>query len=307
MARATLIHNTTAGDGHPTGGELRELIARHGFELAYATTDEDLDKLLQDPGDLVIAAGGDGTVGQVAARLIGRDVPLAILPVGTANNLATTLGMGRAVDLLVAGWATASCHPLNVGVARGPWGEQPFVESFGLGFFAHIIPVLSALKKQGDEPMLRERQIREDRRGLRQLLSTFGPRPADLRLDGEPAPGEYLLVEVMNAPMLGPRLHLAPGADPGDGVMDVVLAKEEDRQRISDWLHSDPEQDPGLQVRSTRRVEFTWHGDPVHIDGDTWSDSSASFRSGGVLAHGEGAPVVVTLEPHSVAILVPSR
>lgn len=307
MARATLIHNTTAGDGHPTGGELRELMAQQGFDPCYATTDADLDALLQDPGDLVVVAGGDGTVGPVAARLIGRGIPLAILPVGTANNLAASLGITGPVDIIAAGWATARSRPLRVGKATGPWGARPLVESFGLGLFAQVMPILSALKKGGEEPMMRETQIRQDRLAFRRLLDQFVPREVDLRLDGHPALDEYLLVEALNAPMVGPRLRFAPRADPCDDRLEVVLVREADRRRLVEWIDDGADGDPGLDVRSVETIDILWDGDPVHIDGETWAGDHASFRSVQTVPGAHRAPVRVALEPGAVSVLVPSR
>jgi diacylglycerol kinase (ATP) len=305
MARATIIHNPTAGDGRPSAGELRELVRAHGYEPEYFTTDVDLDALLQEPGDLVIVAGGDGTVGQVAARLIGREIPLAILPVGTANNLASSIGIVGAVDAVVAGWRDAARRSLNVAAAHGPWGARPFVESFGLGLFAHAMPVLSALKKGGDEPMPREAQIRHDRRALRQLVDQFVPRSVDLRIDGRSAAGDYLLVEIMNAPMLGPQLRVAPRADPGDGRLEVVLIREADRKDFGRWLEEDAASDPRLDTVTAETIEIMWDGDPIHIDGETWAEHDAAFRSVQVVAHSDAAPVRVAVEPGVVPVLVP--
>jgi diacylglycerol kinase (ATP) len=307
MARATLIHNASAGDGCPTGGELRELLRNHGFTPVYATSGDDLDDLLQDPGDLVVVAGGDGTVGEVASRLLRRGVPLAILPVGTANNLAISLGIEGPVDRLVADWKGAGTRPLNVGRVHGPWGRRPMVESFGLGLFPHAMPVLSALKKGPDGPPMREAALRQDRRALARFVREFVPRTVDLRLDGHHLPGEYLLVEAMNAPMLGPRLRLAPRADPGDGQLDVVLAREADREPLARWLERDAETDPRLEIRSARTIEFTWDGDPLHIDGESWADDAAAFRSVRTVVMDGPTLIRAELAPETVPVMVPRR
>jgi diacylglycerol kinase (ATP) len=307
MARATLIHNAEAGDGRPTGGELRELVGQHGYCAVYATTDQDLDTILQDPGDLVVVAGGDGTVGHVAARLTGRDITLAILPIGTANNLASGLGITGPIDELVRGWTRARRRLLNVGTARGPWGERPFIESFGLGLFPHAIPLLSALKKGGDRPTAREAMIRQDRQDLRRLVDQFVPRHVDLCLDGDPAPGSYLMVEAMNAPMLGPRLPLAPAADPGDHRLQLVLVHEGDRKRLAHWLDQGADDDPGFDARAVSTIDILWDGQPLHIDGETWADASAAFRSVNVVELHQPTAVRVELEPQTVPLLVPSR
>jgi diacylglycerol kinase (ATP) len=307
MGRATIVHNTTAGDGRPTGGELRELIGQLGYSPCYSTTDADLDAVLQDPGDLVVVAGGDGTVGQVAARLTGRHIPLGILPVGTANNLAVSLGITGPIDVIASGWATATSRNLNVGTASGPWGARPFVESFGLGIFPHAMPIMSALKKGGQEPMMREAQIRQDRLAFQRLLDQFVPRHVDLRLDGQPAVDHYLLVEALNVPMLGPRLRFAPRADPGDGRLEVVLARKDDRARLMEWLADGADGDPGLDTRSVRTLEVIWDGDPLHIDGETWANDATPFRNVQTIPNAQRAPVRVAVEPAMVPVLVPSR
>lgn len=306
MARATIIHNTSAGDGRPSGGELRELVQRAGYTPAYATTDDDLDTALQDPGDLVAVAGGDGTVGEVAVRLLGRDIPLAILPVGTANNLAHSIGIDGPVDRLIEGWADGTTRPLDVGLAHGPWGERPLVESCGLGLFAYAMPVLSALKKGGTRPQVREAVVRDDRRALRRLLAEFRPRHVDIRLDGRTLADEYLMVEIMNGPMLGPRLRLAPAADPGDGQLDVVLIRDADRDRLATWLDDDAHTDPRFDVRTAHTIDLVWNGDPIHIDGETWADHSAPFRTIRTVDPAHGAHVRITLGA-TIPILVPRR
>jgi diacylglycerol kinase (ATP) len=307
MPRATLVHNTAAGDGRPSGGELREIIERHRYDVTYATTDADLDALLQDPGDLVVVAGGDGTVGQVAARLVGRSVPLAIFPIGTANNLAESLGLSGPVDRLAAGWAHAERRLLDLASASGPWGVRPFIESFGLGLFAHSMPILSALKKHARRQPGRDAALRQDRAALRKLAREFAPRTVQLRLDGLQADGEFLMVEAMNAPMLGPRLRLAPCADPGDGLLDVVLVPEDDRRRLADWLGGDPADQVDLDVRRVRTLELVWEGDPLHIDGETWAGETPAFRSVEAVPRACPAPVHVALESEKVVVLVPRR
>jgi diacylglycerol kinase (ATP) len=307
MPRATLIHNAIAGDGCPTGGELRELLRNHGFAPRYATTADDLDTLLQDPGDLVVVAGGDGTVGEVASRLLRRGIPLAILPVGTANNLAISMGITGAVDRLVAGWKDAETRPLSVGRVHGPWGRRPVVESFGLGLFAHAMPVLSALKKGPAGVPVREAALRQDRSALARLIGEFAPRTVDLRLDGQHLPDEYLMVEAMNAPMLGPRLCLAPAANPGDGQFEVVLVRAPDRDRVQRWLEQDAEPELLLDVRSARTVEFTWDGEPLHIDGETWANDAAAFRTVRTVAMDGPVLIRADLAPETVPVLVPRR
>ena len=83
---------------------------RHATELVAARLGEALD--------LVAVAGGDGTVGEVAEALLGTDVPIAILPTGTANVVAREYGIGRTVAEAER-TLTSSARPAHHGVARG--------------------------------------------------------------------------------------------------------------------------------------------------------------------------------------------
>ena len=92
-------------------------------------------------------AGGDGTVGKVARRLIGSPTPIAILPLGTANNIANTLDVtGKSLKELIRSWETARCINFDAGVAKGPWGTESFVEGFGVGLFAETMTRLDGSK-----------------------------------------------------------------------------------------------------------------------------------------------------------------
>ena len=108
--RITLIHNPRAGNHDDEGAaELRKLLKDAGHKLRYQSAkDEDWKRSLKKPADLVVVAGGDGTVGKVTRRMVGRGVPLAVLPSGTANNIARTLGLiGRPFEELVRSWEGA--------------------------------------------------------------------------------------------------------------------------------------------------------------------------------------------------------
>ena len=103
----TLIFNPDAGDDQqPSADELLKLIRQAGHTASYQSSkDENWQSALEQSCDIVAVAGGDGIVGTVAKNLIGRHVPIGVLPMGTANNVAKTLGLiDRPLEQLVAGW-----------------------------------------------------------------------------------------------------------------------------------------------------------------------------------------------------------
>ena len=84
--RVTLVQNPSAGAGAAAQRRLLEALQDTGHQVSAVEPDKGLGKNLSQRADVVIAAGGDGTVLGVARRLVHSKVPLVILPLGTANN-----------------------------------------------------------------------------------------------------------------------------------------------------------------------------------------------------------------------------
>ena len=140
--RITLIHNPGAGrQGNEDAEKLRRFLAEHGYDVRYQSSkEEDWKKALKKPAEMIVVAGGDGTVAKVTRRMVGRGIPVGLLPSGTANNIARTLGLlERPFEELVRGWQNGRRRKLDVGVAKGPWGERYFVEGVGAGVFASLL------------------------------------------------------------------------------------------------------------------------------------------------------------------------
>ncbi len=120
--RVGLIHNGEAGSA--TGvDELVAMLKRHGHTVgAVATMAEGLAALPLTTIDLVAAAGGDGTVGTMAASVREPRLPFAVLPIGTANNIATSLGIAVDLDDAIAACSrSTSASPPDRGASGGSW------------------------------------------------------------------------------------------------------------------------------------------------------------------------------------------
>ena len=265
--RITLIHNPGAGDQE--NGEakaLRKLLEEAGHKVRYRSSKEDdWKRALKKPADLVVVAGGDGTVGKVARRMVGRGVPVTVLPSGTANNIARSLGLlERPFEELIRGWEGARRVKLDAGVAAGPWGERYFIEGLGGGIFAELLA-------QPDTEKLKERSAAVERALQRLRDRTMHTEPVEIaaRLDDEDISGRYILFEAITLAYIGPNLHLAQETRPGDGYFDVVLVTEAERDRLLHYLQHWQENRERLAVlpsRRGRRLEFEWPGFPLHID-----------------------------------------
>src|SRR5690606_31268455 len=98
IKHAQLLHNPKAGDCDHMKEDLIKAIASCGFTCRYISTKEKGWDRFKSKTMLVVIAGGDGTVRQVLKRLLKRRVldkrlTIALLPAGTANNFAKTLGI----------------------------------------------------------------------------------------------------------------------------------------------------------------------------------------------------------------------
>lgn len=256
--RATLFHNPTAGDAPLTADQLTSILSDAGYQVRYQSTKDDLSAVLEDVGELAIVAGGDGTVAKVARALADTDIPLAVLPVGTANNIGKALGVFGDIRDLVGSWQGASRRAIDIGVSSGPFGEERFLESVGSGAFAELV-------RRGRNEVDETAAIvhRETDRALQLMASILHEARAEdwqLELDDHDLSGTYLAVEVMNIPFVGPNIPLAAHAEMDDGELDLVLLRDEDRERLLDYVVGRVESAsavmPSLDVRRGRRVRM---------------------------------------------------
>lgn len=265
--RITLIHNPSAGrKGGMDAKKLRKFLADHGHDVRYRSAKEDgWTKALKKKADLVVVAAGDGTVAKVARRMVGRGVPLSVLPSGTANNIARTLGLvERPFEEIVRGWENPRRVKLDVGVVRGPWGERYFIEGIGAGIFASILASPPSARLRNSKTPVEGGMER-----LKREAARAEPLEINATLDGEDISGAYLLMEAINLRYVGPNLHLAHDSQPGDGQFDVVLATEAERDRLRYYLEHWQENRERLAMLPTRRgrqLQIEWTGFPLHID-----------------------------------------
>jgi len=280
--RTALLHSAQAGDS-VAPEVLRRAVEGAGHTLVglFESDVEDEAILARSP-ELVVAAGGDGTVWRAATAVRGRAVPMAIIPVGTANNVATSLGIGGALDELAAGWHTAEHRRIDLGVVRGARGESRFLEGVGGGLIARAIATLGM--DSGREPDDPDARIARALRRYREILAALVPRHLALRLDGEPRSGEFLLVEALNIGVIGPNLVLGPDADPFDGLLEVVMAGEEQRGALDAYLRHRAEGRAhrlDIPTRRARAIEVDGWSE-MHVDDEARLGSSLGVVSIGV-------------------------
>ena len=262
--KTLLLHNPNAGASHPTPDDLMLAARNAGLAAVYhSIKDENYKTTLTDNWDLVVVAGGDGTVAKVARCLVDRGIahrtPLALLPVGTANNIARSLGI-EGVEPLLSQLSTAKIRYLDVGLAKGPWGKRNFLEAIGCGSIAE------AIAHSGPKPP-KPIRIEMGREALRDFLRVAEAEPFEVDVDGEKFVGEFLLIEALNINLSGPALPLAFSATPDDQLLDIIFVFARDRRKMMKWLDRNPEDGPPpATVLRGRKVQFVWDRVYLRID-----------------------------------------
>jgi diacylglycerol kinase (ATP) len=277
--RVTLFHNPGAGEDDHAGDHLRALIAEAGHDVSYVSlTKAGWERALDDAGGLVAVAGGDGSFAKVVKSIPANGASVTLLPVGSANNIARSLGIaGVELELLVQGWTDGEARRFDVWRAVRASRETLFVEAIGGGVFGEVLRRAEGVDRldefEGEEKVDLGLEL------LREVIEGLPAGEWWIEADGQIRTGTYLGVEVMNVGVIGPNLPLAPAASPGDGLLDAVLIREDDRadlvaylsQRLRDLEPRAPE----LERIVTDRISLRPPAEtPFHADDRAWPDDA---------------------------------
>ncbi|GAB3324027.1 hypothetical protein GCM10027299_20880 [Larkinella ripae] len=273
MKIAQLLHNPGAGDEEHSKKELMALIESEGFVCRYASTKKDDWKNLKTDVDFLVVAGGDGTVRKVAKRLLNRKLiekpyPVALLPNGTANNIAGTLNIP--IDdprPVVQSWHKDQRKTFDIGLVEGLPKRHFFLEGIGYGVFPRLIKEMEDHQERStDSP---EEKLNVALEVLAEIVQSYEARPCQIEVDGVDYSGNYLLVEVMNIRSIGPKLVLAPAADPGDGQFEIVLVSENQRVGLLTYVQNrlnGVEGDYWGTALKGKTIRMKWDGLEMHLD-----------------------------------------
>lgn len=222
--------------------------------------------------DLVVAAGGDGTVNEVVNGVAGTMTAMAALPVGTGNvwvrELKMSLNPVEAAEVLLQG----SVHTLDLGLA----GDRYFLLMAGIGFDAEVTRRVDPATK---------RRLGVIAYGLHALATARRIRGTPLRLvlDGRPVKGRALMVVIGNSRLYGGFLQIAHQASPIDGLLDVVVIKGGDARvaplHLLSILLRQHHFNPDIDYYRARQLSITGMQPlDVQVDGDTVARTPLTFR-----------------------------
>lgn len=252
-----------------------ELLTKRGWEVAQRETRGKGDALRYAQEavacgyEAVIVAGGDGTVNEVVNGLVGSEVALGVLPLGTGNVWAREIGMPFATPLrpshLLAGARTLA-EGLIYAADLGQAGERTFLLWAGVGFDAQVVENLNPRLKRYLGPLA---YIFSGLSLARESLGT----PVTLTIDGKEISRKVLFIEVSNVRLYAAILRLAPEACLDDGLLEVTLFKGEGIlvliRHFLKMLICRHLRDPQVERYKGTKVRLTTASPlPVQVDGD---------------------------------------
>ena len=288
--RVVVIANPEAGQRGPlpTGAPVVESVSAAldavglSYELLVPADPHESRRLVRtavaEGAELVVAAGGDGTVRLIASELVGTSVVLGVLPLGTVMNLARMLDipldLPEAARLLVTG----QTRTLDIGELDG----THFFEGVSLGLSSEVFRAFDDLQEGRLGSLLRLMRAVRRARAVRTAID----------VDGQRTTVRALAVLITTGPYVGAALAVVPAARIDDGSLEVVIFP-----RFSAWdlLHhfaliafGRARSHPHIRRMSGRHIRVaTSQPLPVRVDG---SD------------HGT-TPVEVRLAPHRLTVV----
>lgn len=242
MEKVIILHNPNAGDENHMKSSLINFINENGYKPLYyeiKKTNKWKKKLSQ--ADLVIVAGGDGTVRRLIKVLVNRtllepQVPIAILPMGTANNIWKVVHKNSTIDVLnfIAHWSKKNIQFLDMGVIGIHKKMNFFLESAGFG----VIPLLI---KEMDNIDVSHLETKQDEltfalQTLHQLILKIPAQRYQISTTNGDYKAKAIMVEVMNSPYIGPNFHIAQTIKIDDGLLDIVIVTEEQRAEFAHYI-----------------------------------------------------------------------
>ena len=219
----------------------------------------------------VITGGGDGTIGEVLLALAGSEVDLGVLPLGTANDFARSLGIPRRLAAAVATQITGTSSRVDLGAA----GERLFCSVAAFGFDAEVSDAMlrGAVPFAGTAGYLFQT--------LRHLSSFEAPL-ATVSGDFGEIEQRVLLVATANTRYYGGGMAIAPDADPRDGLFDVVIVGELGKAAVLSLLPrlfwGGHVRHPAVRVERSSFVTIaTTEPRVAHADGELLTHTPATF------------------------------
>jgi diacylglycerol kinase (ATP) len=271
--------------------EIHDFIAQHKLLANVHVLDPqeriaDIAAHMAEHHDVVVACGGDGTILAAVSGLIGTDVRLAILPVGSGNDFVKTLGIPKKINKALHLLIEHQLRPIDVGKVNG----ETFVNTLGIGFDGETNRRTGECRWLKGSPMYIWAALKSN--------FTYQAEPYKILIDDRTLEQQYLMITVANGQVEGGHFVIAPQADPSDGLLDIItldpispLILPFHLLRFMNGSHQRLKQVQSYQSKSLVIEHPSSKAVPMHLDGE---QIALEF------------PLRIQVINHATTVLVPS-
>jgi YegS/Rv2252/BmrU family lipid kinase len=301
--RACVITNPKGGRGGIDLAPILPVLAAHGWEVTvrqklrggHAT---ELAREAADEGfDVVVAAGGDGTVGEIVDGLIGTDVAVGVLPGGTANLWSKEIGVSSDLTRAALQLVGAQRRRIDLGhlTINGKKGQH-FLLMAGLGLDAAVVSRL-------DKGLKKKVGMLAYLPAIGKALPQSAPFFAQVDLDGVAWQGEVLQIVIGNTRRYASVTSVTPEAFIDDGRLDVALLTPSNpvsaaRQLTSLVMRNHPAPATAISDRVGQLIVRTPAVVPLQTDGGRVKQKKVKVQD-------DGVEYRFTVRAHALTVLVP--
>jgi len=266
MHKVRLIINPISGTRSKAGLDrmVADALGMPDLDVAYTKCHGDATRLaksaVRDGCDVVLAAGGDGTINETAAALCGTGAVLGIVPCGSGNGLARHLGIP--VDVREGLKVILENHPSEIDYATV--NGRKFFCTCGVGFDAAVSEAFAKKKTRGKLTYLQS---------TFETYANYKPEFYTIIANGEKLTEKAFLVAVCNASQYGNNAYIAPSASINDGLLDVTIIHAGNTLSTAlvgvDMMTGMIEKNMLIQTFRAGSLEIVReHRGPSHVDGE---------------------------------------
>ncbi|BDD10188.1 hypothetical protein FUAX_26200 [Fulvitalea axinellae] len=208
----------------------------------------------------IVAVGGDGTVNEVARGMVNADAAMGVIPMGSGNGLARSLGIPLKISDAIARVSELNERTIDAGYING----EMFLCTAGVGFDAHIGKCFEFAEGRGLSTYVRE--------GLKEFAK-YKPLSYRIESDGKSVEREAFALTFANAPQYGNNAYISPNADMSDGLLDMCLVEPftmvEALVLVTELFTKNIHRNERVRITRVKEVKvLSPESDCFHVDGE---------------------------------------
>jgi YegS/Rv2252/BmrU family lipid kinase len=278
--KTLFIVNPTAGRGKTKSRWIdfaQQLTHRANFpfEVHFTTRSREAETVaveaVRSNFERVIAVGGDGTVNEVVNGVFGSDLVVGLLPFGTGNDVARSIGVGKSYESLL----NMLCAPSEVFVNVANVNGRHFIMATGLGFDGMVADHINHHK------VVKNLGALGYAFSAMTVLQSFAPFEVTINIDGSCTTlSEVWMIAIGNCPFYGGGMKICPFAKYDDDLLDVCVVSKLGKARFVQLLPSvysgrHVEKKPWITTHTGKHIEIICPDDMLaHADGELIASSS---------------------------------